>query len=584
MDFSKLEESQEKKVREAHSTLSENKVKDLVRYTRGNVICNEEQAMFVTLAWLSGWMEQRQNYINVVTIGSSGGGKSHLVGKQKQLIPEVARYEATSSSDKGFVDDDDWEGTRVATLDEINKLSDDIIEYIKTVSADEEYNYKRSVQDPDSRTGFTTEEITKEPKPVSFQYAQYEMDNELYNRLFKNYVDESEAIHRAIGRKEAGHQEIEVEGTNDDIEYIFETDELENALRTHVESLPLNAHVELPEWVWYACEPIFNHSRTEVNRIYGMIFNFIRASALLNYDNRRGEGTEEDPIIAEEQDVVNILSGRRTLTGTTHELEPRKWAIIEAIRENSAYDGGGGCTREDIHEYLDSSGNDAIDIKQNQLKPLIEELENNYIIKAHRDRKPYEYEFRTLAKLGTPRCTFEDWDVDLREVTDPIRNQPFEKTLRQWEDFRRDKGRLDSEDTDASQSPSDASQGQSSLDTGDTTDYDLNAFETDVHGVLREHIDGEIVKWEDFEVENAVGVVEPDEEVPVNPDVSGTVFDPEHEIFDRAEKDEEWVVNETEAMTVVTDAFKSLLKKGILYKEQAGDTDSFYEIKIRDIE
>ena len=589
MDFSKLKQSQEEKVREARDTLSDNKVEDLVRFTRGNVICNEEQAMFLVLTWLTGWMDDRHNYANTVTIGSSGGGKSHLDDNMRKILPNTANYEATAGSDKSFLDDDDWEGTLVATLDELNKINEDILEYIKTVSADEEYRYKRTVRDQDSRTDFDTVTITKEAKPVTFLYAQHGMDNEMSNRLFKNYVDESESIHRAIGRKEAGHQEIQIEDTDDDIEYIYETDELEDALRTHIASIPTESYIELPEWVWYACEPIFNHSRTEVNRIYGMVFNFIRASALLNYDNRRGDGSEDDPFVAEEQDVVNVLSARKTLTGTTHELEPRKWAIIEAIREQSGYEGGGGCTREDIHDYLDSSGNDAIDIKKNKLKPLIEELEDNYVVKAHRDRKPYEYEFNTLAKLGTPECVFDEWDVDLRDVTDPVHNQPFGETIKEFEDFKQSKGRLDT--SDSSQTASEDSQGQSTFDEGNTLDVDLDPTERAVHAAMKESIDGTVVKFTDdgedekepFSKEHAIGLVEPNEEIPLDLDTEGSLLDPEHDVWDRHDKDDEWVTNQTDCETHVEDAIKSLNRKGVWEAQQAGSTESFRKIVVSEV-
>jgi len=59
---------------------------------------------------------------------------------------------------------------------------------------------------------------------------------ELDNRLLKLFIEDNKAIREAIGRKEAGHDNITVKGL--DYEYIYDTTDLQNALRAHYRELP----------------------------------------------------------------------------------------------------------------------------------------------------------------------------------------------------------------------------------------------------------------------------------------------------------------------------------------------------------
>lgn len=92
--------------------------------------------------------------------------------------------------------------------------------------------------------------------------------------------------------------------------------------------------------VWTVLDPIFKHSRSESNRVYDMVANLVKASAMVtfhsretvNWNIRTEEGLERvTGVVATAQDVANIVRCLEALRATTHEIDQRKRAVVDAI-------------------------------------------------------------------------------------------------------------------------------------------------------------------------------------------------------------------------------------------------------------
>jgi len=113
-----------------------------------------------------------------------------------------------------------------------------------------------------------------------------------------------------------------------------------------------------------------------------MVFNIIKASALLNYKHRDrvtkvDDGEEYEAVLVDPEDVVNVIRCLETLRATTHEIDQKKRAIVEGIRAKSgpddAIEGVGP-----IREFLKES--DAPEVKQGELENILEDLADNFLI------------------------------------------------------------------------------------------------------------------------------------------------------------------------------------------------------------
>lgn len=613
--------------------LRDNVVRDYIEYSRGNIIANEEQFALGALAKVTAYLRRFEVNVNDVKIGPSSGGKSHFQHALGELYPTTQQYSVSDGSKMSIVDDNEWDHTVFAFLDEWNKIPDKLTEIIKsTAGEDLKYTYGRSEStdsDDDSRE---TEKYHTFAKPFDFLYAQFQMDNELWNRLLKLYVDDDERIHRAIGKKEAGHTNIKIEGF--DNEYIFDTDELESDLYVHHNNLETqyvelegderllgDEHSVMPPIVWYIAEPIFDHGRTETNRIYGMVFNLMRASSVTNKQNRRtvevsrsfegdNVGTETvEAQVVNPQDVANILSAYETLLGTTHELERRKRVIVNAIRNNMGLvgdDGGkSGCTIDTIQEYLERDDTHASTPKKDELRDILQELEDNYIINIDERGAPnssaHLYQFRTMKHIAPPRVSgltermseteieqmdrfWPDVDLDdpFGDTTDPYRDQPFKETVRDFEDqFGEDMGERAERAPEVVESePDEQSDLAAAMGGSDDTSIIENPLVYEVYSLVKGEADGETypVTAKEHHLLGIAGVGESISEVPTN----GTIFDPHHDVwgewFDFTGRNPDEVSAVGDASARIKEAFNKLEARGIINIESTGGDNVYIDV------
>lgn len=577
--------------------VSDNVAEDLVRYVRSNTIRNEQQFLLITLGYVSGYQSDADHFLSGVAIGTSSSGKTHLQKKVERLWDEVPDhlYHATGGTDKSMVYDDDWDEAEVASLDELNKLPDPLIEFLKSChGGDDGFQYKTTTGSV--RDGFEAETIERETIPYWFLYAQYEPDFELWNRLLKVPVHESESKNRAVGAMSFDHHHISI--GDSDVEYGFDYSDGERALQRHIASIYLHApgFVHLPNggefgWdVWEIVEPIFNHSRSEVNRVYAMVANLIRASALLNY-HAREERTVSVPgagdvhgLVAEPQDLANVLACREVLLATTHEIDRKKRAICQAIDIKSGHaDEIEGVAP--ILEHLNES--DAPSVKKSELDNILEDLQDNYLIDIHAgagDGGDDVYEFLGWDELGFARV--QENEALFEGTTDPVSGQPFLEAHGEMRDtletnasdlMGQAAGLSPAGNDETVSTSSSRTSSSESAETGGLAKFGAGTPEedepapelTDIETRIATHaeatLDEERVEdLREVPVEAFLGLVPLSAPESGTADTDGTLLDPDHGVWDQPTKDDDWIMSEQDARREIKKVIKSLIDKQVI--------------------
>lgn len=606
--------------------ISDNVAEDIIQYSRGEIIKNEEQSLLSMLAWLSGWMANEKRYVNIVTIGTSAAGKTHKDRKMKALLPQKDRFETTTSTGSGIVDDPEWDEATTAILSEWQKLGDNVKEFMKSVTGDDGgFEKKRSLAGTGegNTTGPAgTNTIFKKAMPFSFTYAQFHMDNEMWTRLFKIYIDESKAVNEATSKLHAGYKDIELPDRL--AHYIYGTKDVYRALRSHIRSMPRGIHTHMGNWVHPVVSPIIDMDRSESKRISAHTFNFIRSSCASNYHNRATitrtvDGEQQKQFVVHPQDVANVIACRPTLVGTTHELEPRKFKLIEAVEYKTKLGNDAICTIEDIQEYLMSDKSDMSRLKRASLRDLLTELADNFIIKIHEryDGNSNGYEFNSLQQLGHPNLTGitnEDYPSDdpyigipddvsndspLENCTDPIRDQPISETVAQ---YRREISRdvLDkqeltaddvmggdpygSNDTSGSQSKVYKTSQDATGETQSSIVDDAPTIENPVTATVYEAVK-ETTRGATFDIETVshihiIGVCAEGESLSTI-DTDGTLADPNHIVWNQPDKPDGWVRAEADANSELEKSYSELLENEIIAYEQHRDDETIPEGELR---
>lgn len=588
--------------------VSENVARDLIHYIRSNTIRNEQQFLLFVYSYVSAYQDDPEDYISSIGIGTSSSGKTHVKDQVDALWDLVNDdlYETTSGTDKSLIYDDDLDRAKILSMNELNQIPDEMVEFMKGIhGGDEEFVYKTtrgSVKD-----GFSAEEIVREAKPYVFLYAQYEPDFELWNRLLKIPVHESETKNIAVGAMAFDHQHINL--GDEDIEYGYPFDRGARTLQEHIQFISENAPYEvvLPTgeehgWdAWEICRPIFNPARSEVNRVYKMVASLIRASALLNAHSREvvDESGSTTTLLASPQDVANILACREVLLASTHEIDAKKRAICNAISKE------GGALNEveglgPIREFIAES--DAPAVKQSEMKHLLEDLQENYLVDVHEgvgDKGKDVYEFLGWDELGFARVK-ENPDL-FDDCIDPITGDSFvEAHERMRDELDTDASDLlkQASSTDSRKSSRSASTTQStSTDSspglsaygGGSPDtnagVELGPVESFVAQRASEHLDHtRVPDLREVPVEAFLGLAPVDGEKIQVERAQDSVLEPSHELWDQPNKPDEWVTTSQEARREVKKSIRRLIDKNVVQFEEIhekGDDSSPIDATLR---
>lgn len=572
--------------------LHDNVAVDIINYSRGVTIRNEQQFLLLMWSYISGLMDDTHDYNNSVCIGTSSSGKTHLKDKADEICDKLDVMDASTGTDKSLIHDDEWDVADIISMGELQQPNEEMLEFMKRADGgDEEVVIRQTRGNP--QEGFETVPIRKPAKCYHFTYAQFDADFEFWNRLLKIPVHESESKNRAVGRLEAGHENITI--GDEDIEYGYDVEEVKAALQNHMLAIKQNApkRVELPnnqdehDWgCWDVLQPIFNHGRSEVNRVYKMVFNLVKASALMNFKNRdrttiTKDGEDYEALVAEPQDVANIVRCLRVLRATTHEIDRKKRAIVEGIRAKSgpddAIEGLGP-----IREFLKES--DAAEVKQGEMQNILEDLQENFLIHIIEDAgeggrdvyRAYKWD-----KLGRPLVD-ENAEI-FEDSVDPIDNEPF---LESWQDLRKN---LETTAQDLLKSASLDAEDRigSSTSSGGSNDSGGGGL-SDFGGGVEEDEEIELEPWTETILDEIAPVIDESriknlKAVPPeaflgmtglsNPDLSdvehdGTMLDPDHDVWEQESKPDNWVESETQARIVVEESIDELIEKDVInFKE-----------------
>ncbi len=572
--------------------LSDNVLYDFVQYCRATTIRNEQQMILTILGYISGNFDDPHNYISLVLIGTSSSGKSHVKDKIEELCEFINLFTASTGSAKSLIYDDDWDDADMVSMGELQQPPEEMLEFMKRAhGGDKKVEIKTTQGNPSS--GFETVTIVRESKPYAFTYAQMDADFEFWNRLLKVPVHESESKNRAVGAMAFGESGITIPGS--DVEYGYEFPDGKERLQAHIADVYENApgtvytpeeHKDDPEWsTWDILQPIFNHSRSESNRIYWMIANLVRASAMMCFHDREiitdvdeETGDEFEAILVEPQDIANVVRCLDALRATTHEIDRKKRAIVKAIRQKSGSDDMIEGV-EPIREYLKES--DAPEVKQSELEVILEDLEDNFLIEITEgggDKNKDVYKAFQWDELGIPRIDeYADLFVD---CTDPISGNDF---LEEWQEIRGDIGtsaqdlmkqaesdsniqvsgsRASGSLSSSSSSDGKGNSGLSSFGGGVNEEVELTDLEENVLERITPIVDGTRIRdMSDVPVESFLGLCSIED-----PDLAGvstedTLLDPTHDVWDQPDKPDEWVTDETESRRELKNAITALIQK-----------------------
>lgn len=633
--------------------LSDNVAADYVRYHRGNVVGHEQEGLLMYLSVLTGWTYDDGCHNNVVGMGPPGSGKSLTKNTVAALFDPRDKYNKTEATSNAILDSLEWDLAMAALMDEYDKINRDIIEVLKSSNPEDGgYAKDRNVEDQDAVGGYSPVEVSAEAIPWVLLYApsskKASLDDELEDRALVLWFSNNKHTRRGIMRKEFGHDSITTPAADD--EYIYDTHGLAAKLRERVRGLPVrreyaeteegeeyvaarsgDTNVYMPAWVVYACEPIFNIDEDYTNRVFGLVNNAIRASALLNHDRRDRTEVEvyvdedsmetqtRNAIVVGPQDVANVLSCLPTLLSTTHQLTPLKRHILDAVDATEGATDSGGTTVQRVRDWLND--NDIPHPKEGTLRDRMNELSENYYLQdfpnsggkngtatvyeihdqgalqAPNIRNLQRYADKDGIELGTDEAVNIDPADPFEGCTDPIRGQSFKETVSEFEaDFTGSSGSTeeidmieamggDPSDSADSGASSGSTAGQSSLtgyddEDGDPEIVDEETVELDPDGepetptetwlldALSES-DGEVFGPRD-DVTQYLGIVPSGDHI-TGVDTTDTVCDPTHELWqNRSDHADDRVISETDALRELQEAYGELKRKGLVVEDEDG--------------
>ena len=573
-------------------SLDTNVANDVIKYSRSRIVRNEEQFLLTTLGYITGFMEANSHYISGVLIGTAGSGKTHLQHQIEHLFPSEYMYQATSGSDTAIIYDDSWEDAYIASLDELQKPSEKIIEILKSLHGDDDTFTYKVTADGDGANR-PVDEIIRSAIPYWFLYAQYEPDFEMWDRLLKIPVHESKEKNEGVLATKWDHTMITF--SNEEHEYMYDFDDGTLALKHHIRNMPKSAWVKIPagedqfdghDFIQFA-RNIFDTDRSETNRVGAMVANLVRASALLNYEHREkipiklpNEGVKE-AYIAEPQDLANVLAARDVLMATTHQLDRKKKAICVAIEQNGGTQNMASINA--IQEHLRKTN--ASFVKRQQVEDMLDDLIQNYLVEKHEragENGRHLYEFKGWQALGKFQID-DEFKRFFSGCVDPFTGEDFITTARRINDQLEPKASDFMSDIEVDISNSQDTQVQLGATTKRFADVDLEPYESAVRQALEDTLDGRVIDNLDTHepgMKEMLGVVDIGDSGE-GASIDGTVFDPEHEVWEYGPDD--WIETRNEAEREIEAAIRHLTETGIFRTEvvrKSGNTPVAIKVEV----
>jgi len=462
--------------------VADNIAENLVDVVRSELVGNEKQFLATNAVFASSLSPDPNSYIQLIIRGKSGDGKTKLKQTVDSMYPSSWLLQTGSTSDQGLVDSDEWNEVKMLSAAEYQQIQGKMLEMIKSSAGEDSsedgvgFKHTRNVDSGGERD---SKDIEKQSMPTVFLFADENnssIPKELRTRQMTVRVESDEELNRGVAKTMFDHQEVEV--ANREYEYNFNFDEGKKAVKNHIANIPqpisktmagveqsyskpviipydegvmwpTNSHPEYESRGWDAfkvLDSIFNYNKTESKRGAKAIANHIRSWARLNYHSRETMtigGTEY--VVAEPQDVANVLSYRDLLLNVTHNINEQKLAVIEALTDEDNGVGARGpndgmwAPHKDIRHYIDEYA-DITSLSKNQLtnsqnSGVLDQMEQDYLIEVHKGEGPngaHMYEFIGGQTFGHPNL---DVYSDLFEYcTDPVTGDSIHATIESFKE------------------------------------------------------------------------------------------------------------------------------------------------------
>ena len=333
-----------------------------------------------------------------------------------------------------------------------------------------------------------------------------------------------------------------------------------------------------------------------------MVANLVRASALLNHKHRdkrkikvKNKGVKE-AIIAQPQDLANVMACRDVLMATTHQLDRKRRAICLAINEVGGSQKAAPIKHPDdkdsapksIMGYLRATNSSFV--KKSQIVQMLGDLEENGLIEKMEgsgDNGRNLYKFTSWQNLG--KFEIDDGFETLFSGTeDPFTGDDFIETARRINNELTPKA-SDFMTSSEVTSGGDSGEAQATLTGGaaEQEEVSLSEAEHHVYEALKGTVDGVTIDGLDehdptpAELIGVVPLGEPDDESAID----GTLLDPEHIAWSYGP--DEWVETRQDAEREVEKILRTLTQEGVFKTSTTkarGGQPLAMEVTVRDIQ
>ena len=194
-----------------------------------------------------------------------------------------------------------------------------------------------------------------------------------------------------------------------------------------------------------------------------------------------------------------------------------------------------------------------------ELKNILDDLESNYLISIDGDT----YTANNWDALGEPRI--DEYAEQFEDVGDPLSDGSF----LDWWDMRREQTATTGSDL-LSETSIQSNAGSLGTDADGNVKNKIDASNTDaepwvaeVLGQVQQALDGvRVPDMSELTVEGFIGLTPPTKSSLTNVTTSGSMLDPEHEVWDVDDKPDEWTTTETDARRHIQQAIQQLMELG----------------------
>jgi len=390
----------------------------VIEYSRGSVVGNESQVLTIFLSALTGYASSPSEYVSTMAIGESSGGKTHVTRVAFSLLPPEHIVQFTSGSEKATIYSKALrdENVKVLWLAELQKLSPTTVEFLKSLSGDDN-DFIYEVTDP---VGGRTRRFKLSKKPYTVSYAKGLIDKELQTRLLLVPIEENVEINKAVVRSKFGETDIEYKGNR----YVYDTSDLRDEIMDAVRALG-DYQIEVSIPYSNALMPMVNCYRTESKRHAQTIASLLKSSARLNLFERKID--DDGRVIASAQDVVSLITMFPVIQATVQNCD-----LIDTFIYNYLLAHPSSSEIEIIRAVEDEG---LTELRLDELRNRLERLKTENYIYLEPSATGVLASANFEKRIITPSINWSEvYECDKSEVIDPLTGKVY-KDIRSYGEY-----------------------------------------------------------------------------------------------------------------------------------------------------